>query len=594
MRRVKPLRRALLALSVALLVVPATASAARPGVVSLDHTLTTAQLDALQQTGAKSALFYLSWRDFQPQAGPLAANFIQEYSDLIASLRARNIVPNFVVFNPPAWATRDDPDASGNEGLPPTTPGERDRMANFMQDLASLSGFKGKVGKYEIWNEVDDDDEKGTFWRQARAERPASYAALVNRLGPVIKAADPAAKVSLAPMVGGGHLNWLKSLYDAGIDKNAYDVIAVHVDTACLVTGPYEYYRENGLIGRYNFLGYRELRRLALANGDPKPFHLEMGWSTYTGTCERGSKAGQKPSGVPVETAARFLEEAFSCLAEDPYVETAEWFSLADSVQPSFPGSRELGSYGLFGTTFQPKDPLHSSYKRVAEAPNQDVRGEKCSDFTPPAITVFKPQPNQQFVGRLDLEASVSDGDGVGFATGTTNGRATFAFNGGQAIRHFGPAEIGDGKRFAVPQWFGSSKLPLGRHTVEIIAYDSFGNVSQVNIPVEKVRTLAATLTPRLVVGRASCKGRRCTIKGRVEKTAQDAVSIGGKVRVLWEVNRRGVWRKQSGGLAQAKDPFTFILKKAKYKGRWRVTVSYEGEAPWKPVKGKAVSFTVR
>ena len=78
-------------------------------------------------------------------------------------------------------------------------------------------------------------------------------------------------------------------------------------------------------------------------------------------------------------------------------------------------------------------------------------------------------------------------------------------------------------------------------------------------------------------------------------KVASGAVpSLGGKVAVEWQYrNKKGKWRKLVGGLKPANKPFTFKAK-LKFKGKWRVRVVYQGQAPWKKTTSKYLTFTVK
>ena len=94
----------------------------------------------------------------------------------------------------------------------------------------------------------------------------------------------------------------------------------MHTDTACLVDPPSSFYREDGKVARFTFLGFRTVRDVMVANGDgDKPIWMtELGWTTTTSTCSRGMWAGQKPSGVPEAAQAANLREAYHCLAATP------------------------------------------------------------------------------------------------------------------------------------------------------------------------------------------------------------------------------------------------------------------------------------
>jgi hypothetical protein len=77
-------------------------------------------------------------------------------------------------------------------------------------------------------------------------------------------------------------------------------------------------------------------------------------------------------------------------------------------------------------------------------------------------------------------------------------------------------------------------------------------------------------------------------------KGAQGGPSIGGKVAIEWQFrNKKGKWRKLSGGLKPAHKSFWFTGK-LKKKGKWRVRVTYAGQSPWKPASSSYLYFKVK
>ncbi|MDX6728341.1 MAG: polysaccharide biosynthesis protein PslG, partial [Baekduia sp.] len=367
-------------------------------------------------------------------------------------------------------------------------------------------------------------------------------------------------------------------------------VVAVHTDTSCLDRGPDEFYREADKLARFTFLGYRTVHETMAAHGDGgKPIWMsELGWSSTNGgptSCTRGTWAGQKPSGVSEANQAAYLTKAFACLANDPYVTEAAWFTLRDTTTESVD---ELNHYGLLRADGSPKPSL-GAFRAVAGA-GGGAAGS-CGDFDGPTIRVVKPTPGQQFLDKLDLSAAASD-SGVGIA------RITFSFDGGQEIRNFTDGLTNDVPVGLAP-WQGSGKLGMGAHTVEVTALDKNGNTTTTSIPVTKVATLASTLTPRfkLKTKKVKCKRRLCAVAGSLSRGASAAAgptpSLGGKVAVEWQFrNKQGKWRKLVGGLKPANKPFSFKAK-LKLKGRWRVRLVYQGQAPWKKTSSKFLTFRV-
>jgi Bacterial Ig domain len=453
-------------------------------------------------------------------------------------------------------------DAGG--GLTPPAPGD---FASFASTFASQMA-DADVAAYEIWNEEDDT----MFW--AGTPSPAQYAAIVRATYPAIKAADPDAKVLLGPLTGNNY-DFLNQLYANGVG-GYFDGVSVHTDTACLVDPPSSYYRENGNVARFTFLGFRTIHDVMAAHGDgAKPIWMtELGWTTATSTCARGMWAGQKPAGVSEAQQAANLREAYHCLAGYPYVETALWFTLRETNTQG----DELDHYGLerLDTSHKPSwDAFHS----VATA--GDTLSGPCGDFDAPSLKVVSPGTNEQYVQVLTISAVASDATSVA--------RITFQAD-GKEIRNFTGADVGSGKTVKL-DWQGAKNLSFGKHTITVLALDPQGNTSTLNVPVTRVKKLAATLKTKMKIGKVRLKGRKASISGRVSKSASPGLS--GKVRVYWQQKRKGKWKTIHGGLKPANKPFTF-RQKLKRSGTWRVTVKYVNVAPYKSSVATSKPFRVR
>jgi hypothetical protein len=554
-----------------------SAQAAMPG-VNIAGAPTADKVQEAIDTGAKTVRIWVMWSDWEPASegqypASTDATLKTTFDAAVAQLTAAGVKPLFVVTTAPAWSHG----GAGDTYVPPADPA---KYASFLGKFATH--FKDKVAGYEVWNEPDETN----FWHPAADA--GQYTALLKAAYPAVKAADPAAVVLAGPTTGNNY-DWIKSLYAAGAKDN-FDAVAVHTDTACLTSGPDEFYRENGVVGRFTFLGYRSVHDVMVANGDgDKPIWMtELGWSSTNGgptSCQNGTWAGKKASGVSEANQAAFLTHAYGCLANDPYVQQATWFTMRDTTTESLD---EWNHYGLLHADGSPKPSL-AAFRAVAAA--QGGTATSCGDFDAPTIRVLKPTPGQQFVDKLDVQAAATDG-GVGL------GRITISYDGGQEIRNWTDALVND-QPVGLAPWQGSGKLALGPHTIEITALDKNGNTSTQTVQVVKVATFAATLTPTFKIKskKITCKNRVCAIAGALSRaTAAAGVtpSIGGKVAVEWQFrNKKGKWRKLVGGLKPANKPFTFKAK-LKLKGKWRVRLVYLGQAPWKTTSSKYLTFTVK
>jgi hypothetical protein len=575
--RLPKLLLALIAL-LSLAIPAASATAAEPG-VNVASTSPQAISEALA-TGAKSVRIFVSWAELEPTGPgdyPAKNGKTAVYDAAIAQLNAAGAKPLFVVLNTPQWAN-----GSADQLVPPNDP---QAFGTFLKAFAAHNKAVGAVAGYEVWNEPDEN----MFWHPG--PDASRYAALLRAAYAGIKAGDPSATVVSGPTTGNNY-QWLQSLYANGAG-GSFDAVAVHTDTACLDRGPDQFYREDGKLARYTFLGYRTVHETMAANGDgDKPIWMsELGWSSTGGgptSCTRGQWAGQKPSGVSEGDQAAYLSMAYACLANDPYVQKADWFTLRDTTGN---GVDELNHYGLLRTDGAPK-PALSAFRAVAGAGGGSAG--PCGDFDPPAIRIVKPTPGQQFVDKLDLSAAATDG-GVGIA------RITFTYDNQPAeIRNFTDNLLNNAPVGLAP-WQGSGKLALGPHTITVTALDKNGNTATQSVPVTKVTAsaLKATLTPtvKLKTKKIVCRKRVCRVAGSMSRAAAAASgvvpSLGGKVAVEWQYrNKQGKWRKLVGGLKPANKPFTFKAK-LKLKGKWRVRVVYQGQAPWKKTTSKWLTFRV-
>jgi hypothetical protein len=548
----------LLALGAALLLAPA-AHASTPG-INLSGPANVA--DAVN-SGASYARFFVRWPEFQPDSSAqFKADVAAQYDVAVNQLVAHGIKPIFVVMGAPAWAN-----GSSDQAVPPSSPST---YAGFMTLLAAH--FAGRVAAYEVWNEEDET----IFWHPA--PDAARYAALLKATYPAVKGADPTATVLVGGLTGNDY-DFLEAIYANG-GQGAFDAVAVHTDTACLDRGPMSFYRDpNGRIARFTFLGYRSVHDVMAAHGDGAKgiWMTELGWSSTTTTCERGTFAGQKPAGVSEADQATYLAQAYHCMAFDPYVQVGAWFTGRD--EPTQP-IEEHRHYGLLRGDGSTK-PAWSAFTTVTS--RGDTLSGPCGDFDAPVITVRAPIQGQRFLGSLLIKATATDGGGSGL------GRITFLAD-GKVIRNF-TAGLSDGGLVGI-DWQGAKKLSLGAHKITVQALDLNGNTATRTIDVKRVKALKATLTTRLTTKKVSCTGRTCRLQGSL--AGPEWVSLDGKVKVQWQWKAgRGKFTTIHSGLKSANKPFTF-KQRLKRAGSWRVRVQYLGKAPLKKSASRYATFRVR
>ena len=94
-----------------------------------------------------------------------------------------------------------------------------------------------------------------------------------------------------------------------------------------------------------------------------------------------------------------------------------------------------------------------------------------------------------------------------------------------------------------------------------------------------------------------SGSGLQRTLRGRVSAPSvsfpREAFPLTGKVRVVWEVFSNGRFKTRHKDSADASVRYRFSQRLAK-KGRWRVHVIYDAEAPYAASQSKSVTFAAR
>ncbi len=512
-------------------VAPAVAGAASPGVV-LPNPGDAATQSRIIASGARHVRVFASWRMLEPARGQFSSDILPGYDELANRMKAAGIQVSFVVVQTPSWA------GAANSPPPP------DAFADFMRRLAGH--FKGRVSGYEIWNEPDGN----VFWQNGAP--PAAYANLLKWSYPAVKQADPAAKVGIGGLVGNDY-NYLNDLYSAGAQGN-FDFVGVHTDTGCNRTDPREALRDvDGRVSRWSFTGYREVRATMLDHLDDKPIWMtELGWSVTSAKCQSNTK---EAAGVTRDQQALFLSHAYACLASDPYVENASWFSLADFGAADNMGFR----YGLYDWNGVPRPALTAFQHAGSAAPDPG-----CGlpvDRSSAGISIAQPTNNQNVSGDLHFDISASDAQGV---------RTLTLFVDGKKIRVTAKSSMKG-------LWVGWRKLDYGPHTIVVKAVDAALNVSTSQVVVNRVPYGdGEQLHTRIAVG-VYGTGKKRLVAGRLyTKPAVARGRVHGRMQITFERKAGSHWiptGSASGGSVRKS-----VKVRRKFKpGKYRAILSFPG-----------------
>jgi hypothetical protein len=529
-----------------------TASAAETG-ISVQGNAATSIADA-NALGVDWVRRFVRWDQTEPSSsGSYNAGVIAELDDFISRAHASKKKVALTVFGTPGWA--------GGAGDYLNAPSNPNEYASFIGRLAGR--YKGRVQSWEIWNEADEAE----FWHRTTPS-PAAYAPLLKASYTAIKAADPTTQVVAGPLTGNNY-EFVEGLYREGAG-GFFDAVGVHTDTACGINAPDIFYNENGRIGRFTFLGFREVHSVMVAHGDGnKPITMsEMGWSTTTLTCDRGKWAGQKDAGVSEASQAAFLTQAYHCLAGYPYMQTGIWFSTRDAGA----AESEVNRYGLMrwnGT----KRGSWAAMRQVAT--EGDKLTTPCADLEPPTIKILSPVASTQYQDQLYIAASAHDAD--------SSMRSLRFYLEGKVV---GAAAVRNDE--VLERTVTASSLPYGPVTLKVRAIDGAGAVSYREVVFN--RTRMSTLPPQKTALSFKLTGKKATktITGRLTVPGTQLMPTG-KVLIRWERYVRKQWVKSrvayhwSSRFATLKNPVSsFVFKRTlKGKGRWRATATYGANGPF-------------
>ncbi|MFI5010191.1 MAG: Ig-like domain-containing protein [Solirubrobacterales bacterium] len=428
-----------------------TATAAEAGV-----NLSSLSPGTMQQAtalGAHWVRVFAPWKFFEPSRGVHAANWLVPYDQLLSSL-PKGTHAIFDVVGTPAWES-----GSGAGNAPPSNAADYASLLHFLAQR-----WAGKVSAYEIWNEEDSS----RWW--AGAPDPTAYTRLLQAAYPAVKSADPNAEVVLGGLTGNDY-SFLQGIYSAG-GRGYFDAVGVHTDTACNINSPYTFLRNpDGRLEPDSFLGYREVHATEVANGDDKPIWMtETSWRTTSAMCPEGAFAGQKPEGVSEVQQATYLQQAYHCLAEDPYVQLALWYPLVDE------GPVVSGLMHSNGA----QKPAYAAMRSYLE--HGDQLTGACGNFAGPKITPYNPHNGQRYTGRLRIKVVASDPVGI---------RRVRLFDDGHLVRNWVPflfTHTYPQSTVASMRWFGAYKLSTGRHVLTIVAIDRLENVSSLHLTIVHLR----------------------------------------------------------------------------------------------------------
>jgi len=401
---------------------------------------------------------FVNWYDIETAPGVWNQQQIGQYDQFFAALPPATKIDAVLVGTPP-WA-------GSTTASPPASDQSFAAFANYV-----ANAFRSRADAYEIWNEED-----GTAWWTGT---PAQYAGLLEAAYPAIKSVNPNATVILGGL-GANDYPYLQELYSAGAG-HSFDAVGVHVDDACSVTSPYAFAYNPGTtqINRWSFLGFTTVHDVMAANGDAaKPIDItELGWSATNAACSAGSSAGKRVGGVSNKVQAKFLREAYHCLAEPQYsyVNAAMWFGMSDFA----PANNFYDRYGLMTYRLQPR-PSFNAF--VNESLHGDQLGGPCGNFAGPSLHLLDPYNGERYSGPLKITVTAKRN---GRARGDAVGQIELSYD-GKRILNFNKidAHYANGVLRGTIDWQGARSISYGTHVITATVNNANGVTTTAKVTV--------------------------------------------------------------------------------------------------------------
>jgi hypothetical protein len=296
------------------------------------HVASDQGLDRLKQAGILAVRDDIFWSRVEKEKGVLAMP--ERYEHYVAALLQRQIEPLLIL-------------GYGNEFYDkkgyPTSEETLEAYARYCEFVVNY--FKGRVHRYEIWNEWDHGCGMP---KEAGKGSPEGYVNLIKRVYPRLKAIDPELTIlgaGIADPGGDKGTLWLESACSAGL-LDYLDGVSFH--PYCFSYPPARRIPEVEFLRRCQSVD-QTVQRFSRR---PMPLYItEIGWPNQTG------KAGSS-----LEESALYLKRGFLLASAMPNVRGIWWYDLIDDGAD--PAEREH-NFGLLKTDLSPK-PAYATLKDIA------------------------------------------------------------------------------------------------------------------------------------------------------------------------------------------------------------------------------------
>jgi hypothetical protein len=270
-------------------------------------------LSLIGQSGANSIRDDVPWAQIERVKGQMAMP--SGVDDLVNQALKVNVQPLLILdYGNPLYD-------SGDKPVSPQIVSAFARYAVFV-----VQHFKGRVHRYEMWNEWN------VTTGSTRSGTPQDYVRFLKVVYPAVKAIDPSA-VFIAGAIGGLKLDWLSAMLAAGA-IGSFDALSIH---------PYNFGRSTrtGDVWAQDMLA-TEAAIHRYTDGRDIPLYItEMGWPTYTG-----------PTGISPRQAGVYLAQMFLLARTMTFIKGIWWYDFRDD---GVDASNKENDFGLVDPNLKPK-----------------------------------------------------------------------------------------------------------------------------------------------------------------------------------------------------------------------------------------------
>jgi hypothetical protein len=270
-------------------------------------------LSLIGQVGANSIRDDVPWDQIERVKGQMAMPSAAD--DLVDQALKANVQPLLILdYGNPLYD-------SGDKPVSPQALSAFARYAVFV-----VQHFKGRVHRYEMWNEWNVTTG-GT-----RSGTPQDYVRFLKVVYPAVKAIDPSA-VFIAAAIGGLKLDWLSAMLASGA-IGSFDALSIH---------PYNFGRSTrtGDVWAQDMLA-TEAAIHRYTDGRDIPLYItEMGWPTYSGA-----------TGISPRQAGVYLAQMFLLARTMTFIKGIWWYDFRDD---GWDASNKENDFGLVDPNLKPK-----------------------------------------------------------------------------------------------------------------------------------------------------------------------------------------------------------------------------------------------